>query len=440
VLLYFTDPAAVRRHLDREAVSGHEVVGLLRARAIPAGTPVLLDEVSMRPVEPWCSWFRHLAYHAKAAKTMREYAYILLRLADFLAVRERTRCRHRVGPGLPGAAHPGPAAAGRGRDVGQGGPAGQPAVPVAGRARACAAPAAAAGRRSATVPPRISRWPPGMRPRQWSTVLLPELGVGVRRPGEPVELTLQACAKYGTRREVFVPAGALDAVETFLLAERPEIVAASARTLARRRRELFVVTRIDRAAGRLHGLLDGRRRVFAMPAMDTALRRITVRETDAGLEPLAVFVGHGGWMLGPSSWARIRYAAWKRMGERADERPPVMPARVWRWHDLRHTHALQLLAYLEARMDGEATDAVARRRRHVAYLGGRIARNPLLVVSRRLGHASPASTYAYLRYADDASNCVEQALAGWTAHADASYAEIGAHAFGLHRAGDGGAG
>jgi hypothetical protein len=27
----------------------------------------------------------------------------------------------------------------------------------------------------------------GMRPEEWSTVLLPELGVGLRRPGEPVD-------------------------------------------------------------------------------------------------------------------------------------------------------------------------------------------------------------------------------------------------------------
>ena len=42
------------------------------------GTPVLVDERTIRPVEPWCSWFRHLAYQDKAAKAMREYAYIVL--------------------------------------------------------------------------------------------------------------------------------------------------------------------------------------------------------------------------------------------------------------------------------------------------------------------------------------------------------------------------
>ena len=104
-------------------------------------------------------------------------------------------------------------------------------------------------------------------------------------------------------------------------------------------------------------------------------------------------------MLGPSSWYRIRCDAWERMRAHAHRAAaPLMPRRRWRWHDTRHTFALQLLAYLEQQMDGDEPDAVARRRRHLAYLGGHIKHNPLLIVSRRLGHSSPATTYAYLEY------------------------------------------
>ena len=78
----------------------------------------------------------------------------------------------------------------------------------------------------------------GMRPEEWATVLLPELAIGWRRQGEGVGFPVQTCAKYGKYREIFVPTGALDAVETFLQLERPELVTASAETLARRRREL----------------------------------------------------------------------------------------------------------------------------------------------------------------------------------------------------------
>jgi hypothetical protein len=64
---------------------------------------------------------------------------------------------------------------------------------------------------------------------------------------------------------------------------------------------------------------------------------------------------------------------------------PLMPRRRRRWHDLRHTFALQLLSNLERLMDGDEPDAVAPRRRHTAYLAGQIKHNPLLIVSRRLG-------------------------------------------------------
>ena len=78
-------------------------------------------------------------------------------------------------------------------------------------------------------------------------------------------------------------------------------------------------------------------------------------------------------------------------------------------------------------MDGEEPDAVARRRRHLAYLGGHIRHNPLLIVSRRLGHASPATTYDYLEYSDDPMNAVDAAFREWTSHEEVSYADIARH-------------
>jgi hypothetical protein len=174
----------------------------------------------------------------------------------------------------------------------------------------------------------------GMRPEEWSTVLLPELRVGRRRPGESVEFAVQACAKYGKYREIYVPSGAVDALENFLLIERPELVAASANSLARRRRELFVVDHIDHENGKLRGVVDGQRRTFTMSAMGPDLRRITVQENENGVESLAVFVGCGGQMLGPSSWYRIRCDAWERMrAHAAHPAAPLMPRRRWRWHD-----------------------------------------------------------------------------------------------------------
>lgn len=479
MFLSFVDPSLVRRHLDGQVVSAAEVVRLLRDRAIPVGMPVFLDEVSMRPVEPLCSWFRHLAYEDKAAQTLREYAYIVRRLVGFLRSRGRDlltasesdlkayqALRTEIQDSPVGDAMWGKEAqlinqlyrwlveyghlryrplrmtrTGRNpmmprmrrgmdirhmtlaqyryfRDVGlagqlpgaQANPGFRGLAPLRNRAAADLA---------------LST---GMRPAEWSSVLLPELNADTRRPGEAVVFAVQACAKYGRHREIFVPAGALEAVDTYLLLERPELVAASAKPLARHRRDLFVVNDIQAEAGTLSGVLEGRARSFVMSAMDVDLRAITVRQTEAGLESLGVFIGHGGRILGPSSWYRIRCEAWERMRAHAGDSPGLlMPRKRWRWHDTRHTFALQLLSYLEHQMDGQEPGAVARRRRHLAYLGGTIRHNPLLIVSRRLGHASPATTYAYLEYTDDPMNAVDAAFREWTADEEVDYAGIAGH-------------
>ncbi|MBF6221810.1 hypothetical protein IU479_27320 [Nocardia abscessus] len=395
----FVNPTLVLRHSGDQIVAPAEVNRLLTYRAIPAGTPVFLDETSMRPVEPLCSWFRHLAYEDKDTKTLREYAYIVRRFAHFLHTRRRDvlaatesdlkayhllrteaqdkpvgdaawgkeaqlinqlyewlfkhgYVRHRplrmtrkgrnpLAPRLHQSLdirHMTLSQYQYFRDVGLGGQLPNSQADAVFRGRAPLRNRAAADLALCT----------GMRPEEWATVLLPELGIEGRRPGKGVEFPVQACAKYGKHREIFVPTGALDAVETFLLLERPELVAASAKTLASRRRELFVVNHINDETGKLSGLLDGRRRTFVMSAMQPELRRITVRETDGGLEALAVFIGHGGQMLGASSWYRIRCDAWDRMRSHAsDPDVPVMPRKRWRWHDTRHTFAVQLLSYLE---------------------------------------------------------------------------------------------
>lgn len=58
-----------------ELLSGPEV--------LPEGTPFFVDEF-MRPREPMCSYFFDLARHV-GAKSLREYAYDLMGLEDFLS-------------------------------------------------------------------------------------------------------------------------------------------------------------------------------------------------------------------------------------------------------------------------------------------------------------------------------------------------------------------
>ena len=89
MFLSFVEPSLVRRHLDGQVVAAGEIIELLEFRAIPAGTPVFLDEHTMRPIEPLCSWFRQLAYEDKDTETLREYAYIARRFVHFLHSRDR---------------------------------------------------------------------------------------------------------------------------------------------------------------------------------------------------------------------------------------------------------------------------------------------------------------------------------------------------------------
>ena len=476
MLLSFVNPSLVRKHLGAQAVNAAEMVRLLEQRAIPAGTPVFLDDVTMLPIEPLCSWFRHLAYDDKDAKTMREYAYIVRRFVHFLQSRgrdlldatesdltayrvmrtdlqdkpvgdaawakeaqlinqlyqwlvEQGHLRHRALRMTRKGRNPLTSRVRRGmdirhmtlaqyryfRDVGLGGQLPNSQASNVFRGRVPIRNRAAADLALST----------GMRPKSGRRCCCPNSGSGGAGLASPSSSRCRHARNTASTAEVYVPAAAVDAVENFLLIERPELVEASERSLARRRQELFVVDHIDHEAGKLSGVLGGRRRTFTMSAMGPDLRRITMQENDNGLEPLAVFVGHGGQMLGPSSWYRIRCDAWRRMQAHAGQpEAPLLPRRRWRWHDTRHTFALQLLSYLEQQMDGDEPDAVARRRRHLAYLGGHIKHNPLLIVSRRLGHSSPATTYAYLEYTDDPMNAVDAAFRAWTSQEGDTYADI----------------
>lgn len=452
-------------------IAAAEVSALFERRLALDGTPVLLDE-AMRPVEPVSSWFRYLGLMGRSPKTLRKYAYIALRLSEFLAqggtdVVSATetdlleyralRTREQGQPvskatweveatainGLYGwlaqqgyvDSRPWRSDGGRDslrngvvrdlrvrhmtleqfqffRDVGLAGQLPDGAVDRSFRGRF-------PHRSRAGVELALLT---GMRLGEWSTLLLPELGLDVGRPREGVELRLSACAKFGRPRTVYAPRAALDMVHTYQRLERRHVVEAAQATLAKQRPDLFVVDAAQSGRGRLRGVLDGVRVTRLIEEMPPELRRITVMDTGSGLEPLAVFVGTGGKMPHPSTWDKVRWRAWDRMSGFADHpAAPVLPRQPWLFHDLRHTFALQLLLFLmkHAARDGAAAGLP------MSTLTDHIAHNPLLVVQRRLGHASPATTYIYLRYLKDPMREVDEAFRAWAGHDEPTYAEIG---------------
>ncbi|MGA5412044.1 hypothetical protein ACPCSC_32915 [Streptomyces lavendulocolor] len=59
---YSVDATVVRRHLDNPALSGAEAAELLQHLGLADGMPVFLDDETMMPVEPLCSWGRSMSY------------------------------------------------------------------------------------------------------------------------------------------------------------------------------------------------------------------------------------------------------------------------------------------------------------------------------------------------------------------------------------------
>ncbi|MFF9048645.1 tyrosine-type recombinase/integrase [Streptomyces parvulus] len=475
--LYFANHRALWRVGDVAGIDRALLETSLERHRLPAGTPVLLDD-AMRPVEPLSSWFRRLAWRRTAAKTMRTYAYAVLRLLGFLQARgrdlrsaiesdivqfEQWRREHAeetveeptwdkdaaaIGQLYDFLVDIGYVAArpwrstsrgtslGSGkstdvrvrhmeidqyiflRDVGFGGLTPDASLDVSFRGWRPHRNRAACELALLT----------GMRIQEWSTLLLPELGLAPGIRPRTADVDLATCAKRKQRRSVYVPVDAMELLDPYLTIERPEIVEAAQRTLRRQHRDLFVVTGMEAEGRRLRGVLEGRAVTRVVKDMAPDLRRITVLETGDGLEPLALFVGRGGKMLSASGWDRVRWRAWDRMVTWSTHQDaPVTPRLCWCYHDLRHTFALRLLVFLTREALGDA----GAQELPMATLLDHMTGNPLLTVQHRLGHLRPSTTYRYVRYLKDPMREVDDAFRQWTAAGGASYITIARHMMSL---------
>ncbi|MFJ5819842.1 site-specific integrase [Streptomyces sp. NPDC093108] len=264
----------------------------------------------------------------------------------------------------------------------------------------------------------------GMRLREFTSLLDIEVGPP-RRDAAPVDVKLQAIAKYGLPRTVSIQDPTMRELDLYRRTERAAVVRAAARTLYTRREDWFVVDDINMRQMRLGGILRGRRRSFRIEQMPAPLRRITMIEGDGGLEPMALFVGRGGRMPSKSRWEQVFADAHERTLRISEEHQlgPVMPGQ-FRIHDTRHTFAVCMLQQLTQMVLAEEAERI-RSGGHGGYLADHISRNPLLIVQRLLGHRQPSSSMRYLRYIRETNVLVTRALEEWNDR-DTSYADYAA--------------
>ncbi len=248
----------------------------------------------------------------------------------------------------------------------------------------------------------------GMRLTEWSTLLDAE----IPSSGGGTSLVLEACAKNGRRRRVYIPSSTVKSVELYRGTERKSLIRKAQGALRRNLPTLAVVTNIHSAAGTLtysHEGLDKREKIEAIPP---EVRRLLVRIDEAGrIEPMSLFVGRGGR---PPSQRR-----WHQYFEDANDRlavfgsaTPTMPPTVTP-HDLRHTFAVVMLRSLQRHA---AKLEQSRPRTGFGTISEHIVHNPLLTLQRLLGHASPSTTMVYLRYVDESDELIQRAFESWSDH------------------------
>lgn len=470
---FYVSPHLVRRHPDLDQICGFDGLALVeRVGALPQGVPFFLDE-QMRPIEPLCSYFFELAKFLEP-KTMAEYARDLMDLcrflvqlddpADLLTATEddlvayrKDRCERQAEPISTATWKRRRAAINgfydwakdqnliperpyfkrrNGRDALYGGsapqmdirpldfpewrffkkvgllgqlPDGSPDPSFKGQDRL---------RNGAIAELVITT---GMRLREFRCLLDVEVGPP-RADAGPAVVELQKIAKYGLFREVRIHHPTLREIDLYRRTERAAMIQRAAKTLWRKREELFVVKDVDIRRMRVTGVDDGRQRSYLIREMDEGLRRRAVIEGDRGLEPMALFIGRGAKMPVASRWNQIFDAAHSRAYWMAREVPgaPTMPRKL-RIHDLRHTFAVYMLALMT-----ELTIAEGVRRdregRPDEYLFEHMMKNPTLTLMELLGHRRIESTHHYVRYLKRTNKSVARAVVQWQ-EVDRTYAD-----------------
>lgn len=246
----------------------------------------------------------------------------------------------------------------------------------------------------------------GMRLTEWSTLLDAEIPTSDRGGS----LLLEACAKNGRRRRVYIPSSTVKAVELYRQTERKSLVRKAQNALRDKLQMLAVATNINMGVGKItyrHQGLEKREEFAVIPP---EVRRLLVRVDETGyIEPLSLFVGKGGRPPSQRRWHQYFEDANDRLAAFANSTPTMPPAVTT--HDLRHTFAVVMLRSLQRRA---AQLEQSRNRTGFGTISEHIVHNPLLTLQRLLGHASPSTTMIYLRFVDESDELIQRAFESWS--------------------------
>lgn len=214
-----------------------------------------------------------------------------------------------------------------------------------------------------------------------------------------VEICLEATAKFGKRRVVYVPSYAVQEIRKYRTIERRHHVASRQRTLQGRLPELFRVVKFEPITKKItgHWGISGDRRTYQLESLPIRERTHSVRVNDDWIEPLGLFISPAtGLPTTRSAWEQV----FRNLHVETLQYGNSVGARITP-HDLRHTFAIN---YLKSRLEERDPNRLSESARLHPL------RDPVIDLQRILGHASTAQTLNYVRYLDEIGDTIEASV------------------------------
>ena len=222
----------------------------------------------------------------------------------------------------------------------------------------------------------------GMRLTEQASLLRTEIPFAPERGYARFSLSA-AAAKGGSGRWIYVPASILREIAAYVEIDRRTVIEAAR---LRGRYEQLNGPLLDLRSRQVTTTFpDGLRSLTRMELLSPAQRRRTVIETEAGLEPAALWLSESGTPIAVQTWKDV----FRQANKRCLEHDVSLRAHP---HLLRHTFAVLTLEQLQrGHIEALASLSVQQRTQYVRVFG-----DPLDWVRRALGHKSVTTTQVYL--------------------------------------------